>query len=67
MYFLVLVTIKFYATCGDQNIVEHQGNDSATFNEKKTVIICHSRLCTHKFKPLLPDVTKWVFRALSNI
>ena len=26
MYFLVLVTIKFYVTCGDQNIVEHQGN-----------------------------------------
>ena len=67
MYILVLITIKFYATCGDQNILEYQGNDSEIFDEKKTVITCHLILCTHKFKYLLPDVIKWVIRTLPNI
>ena len=65
MYILVLVTIKFYATCGDQNILEYQGNDSEIFDEKKTIITCHL-IRTHKFKHLLPDVTKWVIRTLPN-
>ena len=67
MYILVLITIKFYATCGDQNILEYQGYDSEIFDEKKTVITCHLILCTHKFEYLLPDVTKWVIRTLPNI
>ena len=67
MYIFVLVTIKFYANCGDQNILEYQGNDSEIVDEKKTIITCHLILCTHKFKHLLPDITKWVIRTLPNI